>query len=87
MNVVIFSNRIFISNFTYNLLGLDIRRKLFRQIHDNIGGKVRFVISGAAGIDPVVSKGFRSFGISLLQGYGLTECSPRAIIHVLYFSA
>jgi len=67
---------IFVSNFTYNLLGFDIRRKLFKQIHDNIGGKVRLVISGAAGIDPNVSKGFRSFGISLLQGYGLTECSP-----------
>jgi len=34
------------------------------------------IISGAAAIDPVVSKGFRSFGITLLQGYGLTECSP-----------
>ena len=67
---------IFISNFVYNLLGLDIRRKVFKQVHENIGGKVRLIISGAAGIDPAVSKGFRSFGITLLQGYGLTECSP-----------
>ena len=65
-----------VSNFVYNLFGLDIRRKLFKQIHENIGGKVRLVISGAAGIDPAVSRGFRSFGITLLQGYGLTECSP-----------
>lgn len=67
---------LFISNFTYNLLGLDIRRKLFKQIHDNIGGNVRLIISGAAAIDPVVSKGFRAFGITMLQGYGLTECAP-----------
>lgn len=67
---------LFVSNATYNLFGLDIRRKVFKQIHDNIGGKVRLIISGAAGIDPTVSKGFRSFGITLLQGYGLTECSP-----------
>ncbi len=67
---------LFISNFAYNLLGLDIRRKLFKQIHDNIGGNVRLIISGAAAIDPAVSKGFRSFGIIMLQGYGLTECSP-----------
>lgn len=67
---------LFISSFAYNLLGLDIRRKLFKQIHDNIGGKVRLIISGAAAIDPAVSKGFRSFGIIMLQGYGLTECAP-----------
>lgn len=65
-----------ISNISYKALGLDIRKKIFKQIHDNIGGKVRLVISGAAAIDPAVSRGFRSFGISLLQGYGLTECSP-----------
>lgn len=67
---------LWVSNFTYNLLGLDIRRKLIKQIHDNIGGKVRLIISGAAAIEPTVSKGFRSFGIAMLQGYGLTECSP-----------
>ena len=67
---------IFISNAAYNLLGIDIRKRLFRQIHESIGGKVRLIISGAAAIDPVVSKGFRSFGLTLRQGYGLTECAP-----------
>ncbi len=67
---------LFISSFAYDLLGIDIRRKLFKQIHNNIGGNVRLIISGAAAIDPAVSKGFRAFGITLLQGYGLTECAP-----------
>jgi long-chain acyl-CoA synthetase len=67
---------IFISNALYRVLGIDIKKKLFKQIHDNIGGNVRLVISGAAAIDPAVSKGFRAFGITLRQGYGLTECSP-----------
>jgi long-chain acyl-CoA synthetase len=67
---------IFISDLLYNIFKIDIRRKLFHQIHDNIGGRIRLVISGAAAIDPKVSSGFRSFGISVLQGYGLTECSP-----------
>jgi long-chain acyl-CoA synthetase len=67
---------IFISNAVYNLFGINIRRKLFKKIHDNIGGRVRLIIAGAAGIDPAVSKGFRAFGITLRQGYGLTECSP-----------
>jgi long-chain acyl-CoA synthetase len=57
-------------------LGIDITKKLFAPIHNNFGGKVRIFISGAAGIDPDVAKGFRSLGIHFVQGYGLTECSP-----------
>lgn len=37
---------------------------------------MRLLISGAAGINPEVAKGFRNFGILFIQGYGLTECSP-----------
>ena len=57
-------------------LGIDIRRKLFANIHESFGGKLRLFISGAAAIDPEVSKGFRDLGVSFLQGYGITECSP-----------
>ena len=67
---------VFISDFLLNVFKIDLRKKLFKQIHDNIGGRVRLIISGAAAINPEVSKGFRSLGIRLLQGYGLTECSP-----------
>ncbi|NLC67645.1 MAG: AMP-binding protein [Clostridiaceae bacterium] len=67
---------IFISNFLLNAFKVDIRKKLFKQIHDNIGGNVRLIISGAAAINPEVSKGLRAFGFKVRQGYGLTECSP-----------
>jgi long-chain acyl-CoA synthetase len=67
---------IFVSNILYNIFKIDLRRKIFKQIHQNIGGNVRLIISGAAAINPSVSKGFRSMGINVLQGYGLTECSP-----------
>jgi len=66
----------FISDILYNVFKIDIRRKIFKQIHDNIGGRVRLIISGAAALNPKVAKGFTSFGIKLRQGYGLTECSP-----------
>lgn len=56
--------------------GIDISKKLFAQIHNTFGGNLRLFISGAAGIDPDVAKGFRSLGIFFIQGYGLTECSP-----------
>lgn len=57
-------------------LGINLTRKLFAQFYDNFGGKLRLFISGAAGIDPVIAKGFRDFGLICVQGYGLTECSP-----------
>jgi len=58
------------------VFGFDIRRKLFAEIHDALGGHLRMFISGAAAIDPQVSRGFREIGIKLVQGYGLTECAP-----------
>jgi len=57
-------------------LGIDIRRKLFREVHENLGGNLRLIISGAAALNPKVSKALRAMGFNLLQGYGLTECSP-----------
>ena len=67
---------LFVSNILYTVFKLDIRKKLFKQIHENIGGNVRLIITGAAAIDPCVAKWFRWIGIKVLQGYGLTECSP-----------
>ena len=55
---------------------IDIRRKVFKQILDNLGGNIRFVISGASAIDKNVAKGFYDFGVLAVQGYGLTETSP-----------
>ncbi|NLO38897.1 MAG: AMP-binding protein [Ruminiclostridium sp.] len=57
-------------------LGIDIRRKLFRDVHENLGGNIRFIISGAAALNPKISKALRAMGFNLLQGYGLTECAP-----------
>lgn len=55
---------------------IDIRRKLFKQILDNLGGELRLVISGSAPIDKNVGMHFDTYGITSLQGYGLTETSP-----------
>lgn len=57
-------------------LHIDIRKKLFKQITDKLGGHLRFIVSGAAGIDKNVAEDFNSWGITTIQGYGLTETSP-----------
>lgn len=64
-----------ISNFLLRF-GIDIRRKLFKDIINNLGGKIRLIISGASKLDPNVAKAFNDFGILTIQGYGLTETSP-----------
>lgn len=56
--------------------GIDVRKKLFKEIHDILGGKVRLFINGAAALDREVEKGFNDLGFRIAQGYGLTETSP-----------
>lgn len=56
--------------------GVDVRRKLFKSILAELGGELRFIISGASAISRDVAKGFNDFGILTVQGYGLTETSP-----------
>lgn len=57
-------------------IGIDIRRKVFKQILDNLGGKIRILIAGGAAMSKDAIQGFLDLGINLLQGYGLTETSP-----------
>ncbi len=65
-----------ISNFLYYFLKIDIRKKIFKQVHNIFGGRVRLVISGAAAINPDVSNDLCAMGVRIVQGYGLTECAP-----------
>lgn len=57
-------------------LKIDVRRKLFKQVINALGGELRFLISGGAPADPEISEGFRNLGIEIVQGYGLSETSP-----------
>ena len=56
--------------------GIDIRRKLFKDIIEPLGGELKFIISGAAALDPEINNFFNDIGINLIQGYGLSETSP-----------
>ena len=57
-------------------IGIDIRRKVFKEVLDNLGGKIRILIAGGAAMSKEAIQGFLDLGINLLQGYGLTETSP-----------
>ena len=55
---------------------IDIRRKLFKEIIAQMGGQLKYIISGGAPLSPEVAQGFTDLGIEIYQGYGLTETSP-----------
>ena len=60
--------------------GWVLRRKLLKQILDNLGGRLRLIVSAAAPIDPEVGRQIEGYGICFVQGYGLTETSPLATL-------
>ena len=55
---------------------INVKERIFKEIHDAIGGNVRLIVSGAAAMDSSLIKSFNEFGFKIYQGYGLTETSP-----------
>lgn len=69
------SNMTKITNFLTRV-NIDIRKKVYKQILDNLGGKLRLILYGGAPMEKSTIIGLSNFGIDLVQGYGLTETSP-----------
>ena len=64
-----------ISNFLLKM-GIDVRRKMFREVIENLGGKLEVIICGGAHLDEKYERGLYELGIQVINGYGATECSP-----------
>lgn len=61
--------------------GIDMRRKLFANIHEGFGGNIKMVVTGGAPIREELGEFFDSVGINLMNGYGITECSPMLAVN------
>lgn len=59
-----------------SLIGIDVRDKLLHDVRKFFGGRLGLIISGGAYLNPMLVHGFKGFGITVVQGYGITECSP-----------
>ena len=57
-------------------IGLDARRKMFSSVLSSLGGKVEFVICGGAPLNQELVYTFDAIGITIINGYGITECAP-----------
>lgn len=66
--------------------GIDLRTKLFKSIHEAFGGNLKEIICGGAPIRPEIGKFFNDIGITLLNGYGITECSPLVSVNRIKFN-
>lgn len=62
-------------------VGIDLRPKLFKEIRDTFGGRLRRIVCGGAPIRPEVGKFFGDIGIAMTGGYGITECSPLVCVN------
>ncbi|MBT1620984.1 long-chain fatty acid--CoA ligase [Curtobacterium flaccumfaciens pv. poinsettiae] len=66
------------------LLGLKFRlfdRLVYAKLRDALGGRVEYAISGSAPLSPRLSHFFRSIGVLILEGYGLTETTAPATVN------
>ena len=60
----------------YKNSSMEEKKKVFKDIHDMLGGNIKLLISGAASLDKEIEEKYRNLGLNLVQGYGLTETSP-----------
>ena len=65
-------------------VGVDMRRKLFAEILSAFGGNLKKIICGGAAMKPELMKFFDNLGITLCEGYGITECSPLIAVNPYY---
>lgn len=57
-------------------IGIDVRKKIFKSVHEAFGGNMKMVLSGGALLRPDLGDFFDSIGLPVVIGYGITECSP-----------
>ncbi len=65
-----------IAEATKKRTGVNIGRIVFRELHNRLGGSLRFAVSGGAALNPQVGLNFAKIGLPIIQGWGLTEASP-----------
>lgn len=66
------------------VVGIDMREKIFGEVLEAFGGNLKKIICGGAAMNPELMKTFDAFGITLCEGYGITECSPLIAVNPFY---
>lgn len=67
-----------------SLAGIDLSEKLFKDVREAFGGRLHKIICGGAALKPEMIEAFEAYGISIYEGYGITECSPLVAVTPYY---
>ncbi|MBE6668493.1 MAG: long-chain fatty acid--CoA ligase [Ruminococcaceae bacterium] len=65
-------------------VGFDKRRDLFKDVLSAFGGNLEKIICGGAALNPKMIEFFEALGISIYEGFGITECSPLVFVTPYY---
>src|SRR5258708_11469668 len=63
------------------MLPMGVRRRLLKQVHAAMGGKLDFMVVGGAAPDPELCRWWERVGVKVVAGYGMTEASPVVAAH------
>ena len=65
-------------------IGIDRRREIFAEVHETFGGNLKKIICGGAALNPKMIEFFENIGISIYEGFGITECAPLTFVTPYY---
>ena len=65
-------------------VGVDKRRDIFAEVHASFGGNLKKIICGGAALNPKMIEFFENLGISIYEGFGITECAPLTFVTPYY---
>jgi long-chain acyl-CoA synthetase len=69
---------------TMNAVGIDKRRQIFAEVRESFGGRLEKIVCGGAALNPRMIEFFENLGISIYEGFGITECSPLVFVTPYY---
>src|SRR5258708_1597653 len=61
-------------------LGLNLGKFFFTKVHQLVGPKMRYMVTGGSAFDPKIGRDLQKLGFNLLQAYGLTGTSGAAMV-------
>ena len=69
---------------TLRSAGIDKRREIFAEVLNSFGGRLEKIICGGAALNPKMIDFFETLGISIYEGFGITECAPLVAVTPYY---
>ncbi len=67
-----------------SFVGIDMSNTVFHDVREAFGGRLNKIVCGGAALEPSMIPAFENFGISIYEGYGITECAPLVAVTPYY---